>query len=196
MRWTVICGTLLAGVFIVWLGATLSHGVGGSKVASSDPANQAASPSNRVAAGEHRSIPRNPSSAPAVVFDPEADAQKQIEEIDRAFVDGGDDVGVVVSAKLSHPDKRVRQSAVATLVKLDDRAVIPDLQRALDLAGDPEEKTNIQAAIDFLSLPSYNELVSTGELPPLEANSPEATNSTPTAVPDALLELSRSATNH
>jgi hypothetical protein len=73
----------------------------------------------------------------------------------------------LLCAKLRAQDRQVRQAAVSNLVILADRAGIAALSEAANNATDSDEKANIVKAIEFLQLPTYDELVANGTMPQL-----------------------------
>ncbi|MGA3180156.1 MAG: hypothetical protein ABSF38_07430 [Verrucomicrobiota bacterium] len=62
-----------------------------------------------------------------------------------------------VLSELDNKDVKVRRAALAAAVEIGDRRVIPALEEARDGNQDPQEKVNIQQAIDFLKLPTLTE---------------------------------------
>jgi hypothetical protein len=98
---------------------------------------------------------------------PATEPQSEIAEIDTAMLQVGEQTLPLLCGKLSAPDRQVRQAAVSNLVILADREAIPALTEAASRATDAEEKTNLLKAIEFLQLPTYDELVANGTMQPL-----------------------------
>jgi hypothetical protein len=67
-----------------------------------------------------------------------------------------------VLSGLNDEDAGVRRAALAAAVQIGDRSIIPALQQAMEGDLEPQEKVNIQHAINFLQLPTLTE-VSAGQ---------------------------------
>lgn len=98
---------------------------------------------------------------------PATQPQDELAEMDSAMLQVGEQTLPLLCGKLSAVDRQVRQAAVSNLVILADRQAIPALSEAANRASDPEEKTNILNAIEFLQMPTYDELVANGTMQPL-----------------------------
>ncbi|MGZ4987929.1 MAG: HEAT repeat domain-containing protein [Limisphaerales bacterium] len=115
-------------------------------------------------------IPKATRSRAAVVSATQTDAavqsetQKQLAEIDNAMQVVNEQTLPLLTAKLLADDRQVRQAAVSNLVALADRAAVPALSEAANRVTDSEEKANILKAVEFLQLPSYDELVANGTM--------------------------------
>lgn len=75
---------------------------------------------------------------------------------------------IILSEVATNSDKRIRAAALEAAIQFDDRSVVPPLQQIADQTQDPEEKSNILAAIDYINLPSLTEY--------LAANPSQSTN--------------------
>jgi HEAT repeat protein len=62
-----------------------------------------------------------------------------------------------ILSELPNSDPSIRRAALAAAVEFGDRSAIPALTQALESNPDPQEKVNIQKAIDYLQLPSLSE---------------------------------------
>ena len=62
-----------------------------------------------------------------------------------------------IESELDNRDPRIQKAAVAAAVQFGSRDAIPALQDAYRHFDDPEQKVNIQKAIDFLELPTMAE---------------------------------------
>ena len=62
-----------------------------------------------------------------------------------------------IESELDNRDPRIQKAAVAATVQFGSRDAIPALQDAYRHFDDPEQKVNIQKAIDFLELPTMAE---------------------------------------
>ena len=64
-----------------------------------------------------------------------------------------------ILSELNNRDPSIREAAVQAAVQFGSRDAIPRLQDAADRADDPEEKSAILEAIEFLKLPTLSEAV-------------------------------------
>ncbi len=94
----------------------------------------------------------------------QSETQKQLAEIDDAMHVVTEQTLPLLTAKLLADDQQLRQAAVSNLVALADRAAVPPLLDAAHRVTDSEEKANILKAVEFLQLPSYDELVADGTM--------------------------------
>lgn len=62
-----------------------------------------------------------------------------------------------IESEFDNRDPRIQEAAVAAAVQFGSRDAIPALQDAYRHFDDPEQKINIQKAIDFLELPPLGE---------------------------------------
>ncbi len=62
-----------------------------------------------------------------------------------------------IESEFDNRDPRIQKAAVAAAIQFGSRDAIPALQDAYRHFDDPEQKLNIQKAIDFLELPSMAE---------------------------------------
>ena len=60
----------------------------------------------------------------------------------------------LILVSLNDPDSQIRAAALEATIQFRSPAAIPSLQDALALAELPQEKVNLQGAIDFLKLPA------------------------------------------
>jgi hypothetical protein len=95
----------------------------------------------------------------------ESQVQQDLKAIEGVMLQTGERTLPLLCEKLASSEARVRHSALTNLVVLADREALPALTEALNRTADPEEKVEIQKAIDFLQLPTYDELVANGTLP-------------------------------
>ena len=61
----------------------------------------------------------------------------------------------VILSEMENPDAEIRKAALNASVDFGSKDAIPSLQNELNWATDPQEKIDIQKAIDFLQLPSF-----------------------------------------
>jgi hypothetical protein len=59
-----------------------------------------------------------------------------------------------ILSEMENPDAEVRKAALTASVDFGSKDAIPALQNELNWATDPQEKVEIQKAIDFLELPT------------------------------------------
>jgi hypothetical protein len=62
-----------------------------------------------------------------------------------------------IESEFDNRDQQIQKAAVAAAVQFGNRDAIPALQDAYRHFDDPEQKVNIQKAIDFLELPTMAE---------------------------------------
>jgi len=100
--------------------------------------------------------------------DRRAAIEKEMDKLNEALLDGGSDPKLVeaVRERLLNPDAEVRKAAVETIMHLNDRASIPNLNAALAKAEDPREKVGIMDAIEYLQIPDGNPLFIADTPPP------------------------------
>lgn len=72
-----------------------------------------------------------------------------------AMNDDADSLKLILEA-LTDPDPQIRTAALAAAIQFNSPEAIPSLQAALAKVERPQEKVDIQAAIDFLKLPSFS----------------------------------------
>lgn len=63
-----------------------------------------------------------------------------------------------IESELNDPDRRIRNAAVAATIQFGDPSAIPALQTAMARTEDPQEKINLQRAVEVLALPSMTDL--------------------------------------
>jgi len=61
----------------------------------------------------------------------------------------------IILSEMENPDPEIRKAALNASVDFGSKDAIPALQNELNWATDPQEKVDIQKAIDFLQLPSF-----------------------------------------
>jgi hypothetical protein len=71
-----------------------------------------------------------------------------------------DDPGALktILSELNNPDPDIRKTALASAVDVGNPDAVPALQNQLAWSQDPQEKVDIQKAIDFLQLPSADQV--------------------------------------
>jgi hypothetical protein len=62
-----------------------------------------------------------------------------------------------ILSELENPEPEIRHAALSATLDFGSRDAIPVLQNELNWATDPQEKVDIQKAIDFLQLPRLGE---------------------------------------
>jgi hypothetical protein len=75
---------------------------------------------------------------------------------DLAMTDDSNSLVVIIS-ELDSRDPRIRKAALDATVQFGSRDAIPALQDELNRTDEPEEKVDLQKAIDFLALPTMSE---------------------------------------
>jgi hypothetical protein len=62
-----------------------------------------------------------------------------------------------ILSELENPDAEIRQAALTATLDFGSKDAIPSLQNEMAYATDPQEKVDLQKAIDFLELPRLGE---------------------------------------
>ena len=86
-------------------------------------------------------------------------ADRVAELMDLAMTDDPASLDTILS-ELSNPEPRIREAAVEAAVQFKSPGAVPALQDAAGRVADPEEKTRILKAIEFLSIPSVSSAAS------------------------------------
>ncbi len=95
--------------------------------------------------------------APPVAVTPEPpDIESRITGLAALAMNNDADSLKLILASLTDPDPQIRAAALEAAVQFDSPAAIPALQSALAEVELPQEKVNVQAAIDYLNLPSFS----------------------------------------
>ncbi len=102
----------------------------------------------------------------------QSETQSALEEIDSVMLQVDERTLPLLCAKLTAFEPEVGKAAVSNLVILADKQAIPALTEAVNRITDSEEKAAIHKAIEFLQLPTYDELVANGSMKPLGKISP------------------------
>jgi hypothetical protein len=90
--------------------------------------------------------------------DEEDYVEQRVSELrDLSMTDDPDSLATITS-ELDSREPQIRRAALAATIQFGSRDAIPALQNALPHAGDPQEKVDLQKAIDFLALPSMAEI--------------------------------------
>jgi len=114
---------------------------------------------------ESKSVPQK-KSAPEIQAasdasnnqDEEDYVDQRVSELhDLAMTDDPDSLATI-TLELDSREPQIRQAALAATIQFGSRDAIPALQNTLQHTGDPQEKINLQKAIDFLALPSMSEI--------------------------------------
>jgi hypothetical protein len=100
------------------------------------------------------------------VTDGESAIQQELKDIHGAMLETGPRTLPILCEKLGSDERRIRHSALTNLVVLADREALPALTNAMNRVIDADERAEIEKAIEFLQLPTYDELVANGALPP------------------------------
>ena len=74
-----------------------------------------------------------------------------------AMTDDPNSLATILS-ELDNREPRIRKAALDAAVQFGSRDAIPSLQEAIRHTDDPQEKVNLQNAIDFLKLPTMGEI--------------------------------------
>jgi HEAT repeat protein len=60
-----------------------------------------------------------------------------------------------ILAEMENPEPEIRRAALSATVQFGSKDAIPVLQNEMSYATDPQEKVDIQKAIEFLQLPTF-----------------------------------------
>lgn len=93
--------------------------------------------------------PADENSAEHIAF-----VQKKIDALDDLARSGDAANLPLIVNELGNPEQKIRAAAIRAAVDLGNRDAIPALQNQWAQTDDPQEKLDIQHAIDFLRLPS------------------------------------------
>ena len=61
----------------------------------------------------------------------------------------------IILSEMENPEPELRKAALDAAVQFGSKDAIPTLQNEINWATDPQEKVDIQKAIDYLQLPSF-----------------------------------------
>jgi len=64
----------------------------------------------------------------------------------------------IIWSELANPDQEIRAGALAAVVQFGDRSVTPRLRELAAQTEEAKEKADINAAADYLELPSLTEI--------------------------------------
>jgi len=92
--------------------------------------------------------------AAAGQYVPEAASRGRVQELSQLSQSGNADALLIIAAGLTNAEPRIRCAAREAAVQSGKRDLIPALVAASQQTEDPEEKTELQNAADFLQLPS------------------------------------------
>jgi hypothetical protein len=106
-------------------------------------------PAGRDRAGEpqEQSPPPTPNVTPATLGRPAQPPVALTVEVEQ------------ILSQLENPDKATRAAALEEAVQLDDRSIIPRLRELAARTEDPQERAELVAAIDYINLPSVEEIM-------------------------------------
>ncbi len=83
--------------------------------------------------------------------------QQRIDELDKLARERSADSLNAILLELENPDKEIRKGALEATVEFRDRSSIPRLQVIAESTTDPQEKSEILEAIEYLKLPTLTE---------------------------------------
>jgi hypothetical protein len=115
-------------------------------------------------------LPAMPASMVAAEPDPQ-DADNRIAGLQMLAMNNDENSLNLILGSLADTDPQIRAAALEATVQFDRPEAIPALQEAMVRTELPQEKLDIQAAIDFLKLPPVNLA---------QINPPAAANGAPT----------------
>lgn len=95
-----------------------------------------------------------PREEPGPLVGYEAYAEQRIAQLQNLAMSGEADALTTITSELTNRDPAVRQAAVEASVQFGSPQAIPALQEAYTQVDDPQEKINLQKAIELLQLPS------------------------------------------
>jgi len=99
-----------------------------------------------------------PKAQPTTEADQQAYVEKRSAELmDIAMTDDRANLDIILS-ELSNRDPEIRKAALEAAIQFGSRDAIPKLADAVSQTDDPNEKTALTDAIEFLKLPSLTEI--------------------------------------
>jgi hypothetical protein len=172
MRAKVVIPLLLAGIFAVLLPFIIrpkssaasdqpAQATSGNATPETNPAGHWEAPANFSTAR-----PEIKSTASEVATDDSADTENgnyevyvvnRVAELENLGMTDDPNSLAEIESEFDNRDPRIQTAAVAAAVQFGSRDAIPALQDAYRHFDDPEQKINIQKAIDFLKLPTLSE---------------------------------------
>jgi HEAT repeat protein len=90
------------------------------------------------------------------VPDPQ-DIENHITGLEELAMNNDADSLNLILESLTDPDPQIRAAALEATVQFNSPDAIPSLQAVLARLESPQEKVNVQAAIDYLKLPSFSQ---------------------------------------
>ncbi len=162
MRLKVLLAALLSGAFALWLLWIISSKEKRIANAALLPAPSRTADTSSVVDASARSSPGSKADVqpPVVPIVPDSAVEKTTQErvtdriarlMDLAMTDEAASLTSILW-ELNNPDRRIREAAVIATVQFGSPDALPALKEASSRTDDPEEKTEILKAIDFLSV--------------------------------------------
>jgi hypothetical protein len=99
--------------------------------------------------------------------------EQRIHELERLARESGADSLNAILLELENPDKEIRKGALEATIQFRDRSSIPRLEVIAASTADPEEKTEILEAIEYLKLPTLTERLAEQQAVTGNANPPD-----------------------
>ena len=125
------------------------------------PQKEISAPASPVAADTAvvTNTPAAVAAAPAIQDSNHAEyVQERVAELTALAMNTDSNSFNTIWSELSNPDKEIRAGALAAVVQFGDHSVSPRLRELAAQTQDPDEKTAILQAADYLDLPPITEL--------------------------------------
>ena len=101
----------------------------------------------------------NPASGGAVVTEESASVEAQIKRLEDLQANYDAESLQAIHNELTNSNPIIRHAAIEATTQFRDRASIPVLQNLAARTTDPEEKQELLDAVEFLTLPTYTEVM-------------------------------------
>jgi hypothetical protein len=83
---------------------------------------------------------------------------ERVSELHDLGMTGDPDSLSTITSELDSREPQIREAALKAAIQFGSRDAIPALQNTLQHTDDPQEKVDLQKAVDFLQLPTMSEI--------------------------------------
>lgn len=101
-------------------------------------------------------LPITPATPVAKTLDPQ-EVENRITNLEELAMNNDAGSFKLILESLTDPNPQIRAAALVATVQFNSPAAIPALQNVLAEVDLPQEKVNVQDAIDYLKLPAFSE---------------------------------------
>jgi len=109
-------------------------------------------------------LPITPATPVATTPDPQ-DIDNRIADLAELAMNNDADSLNLILASLTDANPQIRAAALEAVIQFNSPEAIPPLQAVLAKVELPQEKVDVQAAIDYLKLPSFSQTETTNPQP-------------------------------